>query len=113
MKSQFLLAGVLASLFARRRSVFVMEVLAVGSFGGGGFHGGSPRGFQGGNMSFQGADFTVQASLVVDLSNAASSRIIVFHARGCKVTTRSPAVEWTHNSTWVEGNTFNRLGVLS
>ena len=52
MKLQFLLAGVLASLFAMT-SIGVCH----GGFGGGGFHGGGPRGFQGGNMSFQGGRF--------------------------------------------------------
>ena len=52
MRLQFLLAGVLASFLAMT-SIGVCH----GGFGGGGFHGGSPRGFQGGNMSFHGGRF--------------------------------------------------------
>jgi hypothetical protein len=52
MKLQFLLAGILGSLFA---------LAPVGScragFGGAGFHGGGPGGFQAGGMGFRGGRF--------------------------------------------------------
>jgi hypothetical protein len=57
MKSKFLLAGVLASLFAMTSTGVCHGGFGGGSFGGGGFHGGSARSFQGGNMGFQGGRF--------------------------------------------------------